>query len=149
MKQEDFKETIHTHREIHPSLILGIMGHQIIFAAHNQLPRNLFSCGQSKQAVSVYNTNHQLRIDKMSVVLNYGETPLVKSRYLKYIYNNSIPYGNNLIVAIGCYGGYNVEDSILINKGSVDRGLFRTTYYNSYETKEETTAVKDLSLIHI
>ena len=132
----------HTHADIHPSLIVGVMGNQIIFPENNQLPRNLFSCGQSKQGVSLYHSNFQNRIDKMGVVLNYGQIPLVKSRYLKHINKEKHPYGENVIVAIMCHGGYNVEDSILFNKGSVDRGLFRTSYFNSYETREESTKVK-------
>ena len=77
----------------------------------------------------------------MGVVLNNGQTPLVKSRYLKYINNEQHPYGENVIVAIMVYGGYNVEDSILFNEGSVKRGLFRTTYYNMYESREESSKV--------
>ena len=130
-----------THIEIHPSLLLGIMGNQIVFPENNQLPRDLFSCGQSKQGVSLYNTNYQNRIDKMGVVLNNGQIPLVKSRYLKYIYNEEHTYGVNAIVAIGSYGGYNVEDSILFNEGSINRGMFNTTYFNMYEAREESTKV--------
>jgi DNA-directed RNA polymerase II subunit RPB2 len=130
-----------SHLEIHPSLLLGIMGNQIVFPENNQLPRDLFSCGQSKQGVSVYNTNYQNRIDKMGVILNNGQVPLVKSRYLKYIYNEEHPYGINAVVAIGCYGGYNVEDSILFNEGSIKRGMFNTTYFNMYETYEESSKV--------
>lgn len=130
-----------TNLEIHPSLILGIMGNQVVFPENNQLPRNLFCCGQSKQAVSLYNSNYNNRIDKMGVILNYGNIPLIKSRYLKYINNEEHPYGFNAIVAIGCYGGYNVEDSILFNEGSVKRGMFRTTYFNMYETYEESSKV--------
>ena len=77
----------------------------------------------------------------MGVILNYGQIPLVKSRYMKYINNEEHPYGENTIVAIMCYSGYNVEDAVLINKGAVDRGLFRTTYYNMYETREESSKV--------
>ena len=127
-----------SHCEIHPSLLLGIMGNQIVFPENNQLPRDLFSCGQSKQGVSLYNSNYQNRIDKMGVVLNNGQIPLVKSRYLKYIYNEEHTYGINAIVAIGSYGGYNVEDSILFNEGSINRGMFNTTYFNMYEAREET-----------
>ena len=130
-----------SHCEIHPSLLLGIMGNQIVFPENNQLPRDLFSCGQSKQGVSLYNSNYQNRIDKMGVVLNNGQIPLVKSRYLKYIYNEEHTYGINAIVAIGCYGGYNVEDSILFNEGSIRRGMFNTTYFNMYEAREESTKV--------
>ena len=130
-----------SHLEIHPSLLLGVMGNQIVFPENNQLPRDLFSCGQSKQGVSLYNSNYQNRIDKMGVVLNNGQIPLVKSRYLKYIYNEEHPYGINAIVAIGCYGSYNVEDSILFNEGSIKRGMFNTTYFNMYESREETSKI--------
>ena len=130
-----------SHLEIHPSLLLGIMGNQIVFPENNQLPRDLFSCGQSKQGVSLYNSNFQNRIDKMGVILNNGQIPLVKSRYLKYIYNEEHPYGINAIVAIGCYGSYNVEDSILFNEGSIKRGMFNTTYFNMYEAREETSKI--------
>ena len=130
-----------THLEIHPSLIFGVMGNQIIFPENNQLPRDLFSCGQSKQAVSLYHSNFLTRIDKMGVVLNYGQIPLIKSRYMKYINNEEHPYGENVIVAIGIYGSYNVEDSILFNEGSIKRGMFRTTYYNMYEDREDSSKV--------
>ena len=130
-----------THIEIHPSLLLGVMGNQVVFPENNQLPRDLFACGQMKQAVSLYHSNFPVRIDKMGVVLNNGQMPLVKSRYLEKINNEEHPYGENVIVGIMCYSGYNVEDAILINKGSVKRGLFRTTYFNMYETFEEQTKV--------
>ena len=130
-----------THCEIDPSLILGVMGNSIIYPESNQLPRNCFSCGQSRQAVSVYHSNSQLRMDKMGVTLNYGQTPIVKSRYLEYINKEEQPYGVNAIVAIMTYTGYNVEDAILINKGAIERGIFRTTYCTTYETREESSKV--------
>ena len=136
---EDLKvNKYYTHLEIHPSLLLGILGNSIIFPELNPSTRNAFSCGQSKQAVSLYHTNFFNRIDKMGVVLNCGQIPLVKSRYLKYINKEEVPYGVNTIVAIMSYTSYNVEDAILINQGAVDRGLFRTTYYSSYEAREES-----------
>jgi DNA-directed RNA polymerase II subunit RPB2 len=137
------KNNNYTNVEIDPSLILGIMGNSAIFPENNPLPRNSFSCGQSKQAVSLYHSNYQMRMDKMGVVLNYGQIPLVKSRHLSYINNEEMPYGINTIVAIMSYTGYNVEDAILINKGALDRGLFRTTYFTMYEDKEESSTVKE------
>ena len=131
----------YTHCEIHPSMMFGVMGSQVIFPEHNQLPRNLFSCGQSKQAVSLYHSNFLNRIDKLGVVLNYGDIPIAKSRMLQYINEEEHPYGFNTIVAIMCYNGYNVEDAILINEGSVQRGLFHTTYYNMYEAYEESSDI--------
>ena len=127
----------YTHCEIHESLIFGMMGNQITFPETNPMARNLFSCGQSKQACSVYHTNYQMRMDKSSMVLNYGQSPLLQSRYGKYINNNENSYGENAIVAIMCYTGYNVEDAILINEGALSRGLFRTSYFTTYETHEE------------
>ena len=135
------KKKYYTHVEIHPSLILGILGNSIIYPENNPLPRNSFSCGQSKQAVSMYHSNYQMRIDKMGVVLNYGQVPLIKSRYLDYVNKEEMPYGINAIVAIMSYTGYNVEDAILINEASVHRGIFRTTYLSMYEAREESTKV--------
>ena len=143
---DDIKLKPYTHMEIHPSLMLGVMGNQVIFPENNPLPRNLFACGQMRQAVSLYHSNYQTRIDKMGVVLNYGQTPLLKSRYLEKISKEQHPYGENVIAAIMCYGGYNVEDSILFNEGSIKRGLFRTTYYNSYEAREESSKVGNSQL---
>ena len=136
----------YTHIEIHPSLLLGVMGNQIIYPNQNPLSRDLFSCGQSKQAVSLYSSNYQLRTDKMGVVLNYGQIPIIKSKYLSYINNLQHPYGENIIVAIMSYNGYNVEDSILFNKASIDRGLFRTTYFTTYEDYENSSNTKSDSL---
>ena len=135
------KNKFFTHVEIDPSLILGVMGNLIIYPEHNPVTRNSFSCGQSKQAVSMYHTNYQMRIDKMGVVLNYGQIPLIKSRYLEYINNEEVPYGVNAIVAIMAYTGYNVEDAILINEGAIQRGIFRTTYFSMYEAREESSKV--------
>jgi DNA-directed RNA polymerase II subunit RPB2 len=135
MSENESSQT--THIEIDPSLIFGVMGNSIVYPEFNQFPRDVFSCGQSKQAVSMYHSNYQNRFDKMGVVLQYGQTPLIKSRYLEYINHEEHPYGINTIVAIMCYTGYNVEDAILVNQGSIDRGLFRTTYYTMYEDSEQ------------
>jgi len=135
------KSKWYTHMEIDASLILGVMGNLIIYPENNPVTRNAFSCGQSKQAVSVYHSNYQMRIDKMGVILNYGQIPLIKSRYLEYINNEEQPYGVNAIVAIMCYTGYNVEDAILINEGAIQRGIFRTTYLSMYESREESSKI--------
>jgi DNA-directed RNA polymerase II subunit RPB2 len=131
--------TKHTHLEIHESLGYGMMGNQIIFPENNPPVRNSFSCGQSKQAVSMYHTNFHNRMDKSAVLLNSGQVPIVKSRYMEHINHEENPYGENAIVAIMCYTGYNVEDAILINEGALKRGLFRTTYYTTYEAHEESS----------
>ena len=135
--------TKYTHMELHESTILSFMSNMIIFPEHNPPARNCFSCGQSKQAVSLYHSNHTLRMDKTAVVLNNGQVPLVKSQYLQYVHEEEMPYGENAIVAIMCYTGYNVEDAVLINEGALQRGLFRTTYYTTYEAHEEKEVKAD------
>ena len=143
---EDFKRNkYYTHMEIDPSLILSVMTNLVIYPENNPITRSSFSCGQSKQAVSVYHSNYQMRIDKMGVVLNYGQVPLIKSRYLDYINREEQPYGVNAIVAIMSYTGYNVEDAILINEGSLLRGLFRTTYFSMYESREESSKITGMN----
>jgi len=146
-KLEELKKSnYYTHLEIDPSLLFGVMGNQVIYPEDNPFPRNVFSCGQSKQAVSLYSSNYQMRMDKMGVVLNYGQIPLIKSKYLEYINNEEMPYGVNTIVAIMSYTGYNVEDAILINEGSVKRGLFNTTYFTTYEAREESGNISGSSV---
>ena len=131
----------YTHVEIHPSFMFGVMGNQAVFPEHNPGVRNCYFTGQAKQAVSLYHSNFDSRIDKMGVVLQYGQTPLIRSKYTQYIQNDENPYGVNTIVAIMSYTGYNVEDAILFNEGSVKRGMFRTTYFNMYESREESSTV--------
>lgn len=144
-REEYVKKRI-THCEIHPSLILGLMANQIIFPENNPYPRDAFSCGQSKQGVSVYHSNFNTRFDKSCFVLNYGQIPLTKSKYLNYTTKEQHPYGENAIVAIMCYSGYNVEDAVIINEGSLKRGLFRTTYYNTYQAFEETEKMGNIKV---
>jgi len=127
-----------THQEIHPSLLFGVMGTQVIFPENSALARNDYSCIQGRQAVSLYHSNYIHRIDTTGVVLNYGQKPVVKSRYTKFINGEEHPYGENTIVAIMCHTGFNVEDSILINESAIERGLFKVSYYSMYETYEET-----------
>jgi len=134
-----------SHEEIHPSLIFGIMGNMIIFPEHNPCPRNHFSCGQAKQAVSIYHTNYRNRVDKTGLYLNYGQRPLTKCRYWDYICEDH-PYGENAIVAIMCYTGFNVEDAVILNKDSLERGLFATTKISVYETFEEIQNIDGIDI---
>jgi DNA-directed RNA polymerase II subunit RPB2 len=144
IKLDDLKKNrFYTNIEIDPSLLLGVLGNMVIYPENNQFPRDAFSCAHAKQAVSVYHSNYQMRIDKMGVVLNYGQTPLLKTKYLTHFNKEEQPYGINAIVAIMCYTGYNVEDAILINEGSLKRGIFRTSYYNMYEAREESEKIGD------
>ena len=123
---------MYTHCEIHSSLILSAVSVNIPFPEHSQYPRNVFSCQQTKQAVGVYSSAYATRFDTFGHILNYPQKPIVTTRYKKYTDVDKVPYGDNCIVAIASYTGYNQEDSIIINRSSVERGLFNTLYYRSY-----------------
>ena len=126
-----------THVEIHPSTILSMMTCMIPFAQHNQSPRNQLSCSQSKQGCSIYATNWQNRFDNTAHILCYGEMPMSRTLYNNYFGEGRMAYGMNCMLAIGCWKGYNQEDGIVMNKDSVDRGMFRSIQYKSYEFYEE------------
>ena len=134
-------ELKYTHVEIHPSLVMGVLGSQLIFPEHNQCVRDVFGCGQTKQTVSLYHTNYNVRVDKTGIILNNGQVPIVKTRYLNYINNEEHPCGENAVVAIMSLNGYNLEDSILFNEASLQRGMFRTTYFSVYEGEEESSVI--------
>ena len=127
----------YTHSEIHPSLMLSAVALNIPFPEHSQYPRNVFSCQQTKQAVGVYSSAYNTRFDTFGHILNYPQKPIVTTRYKKYTDVDKLPYGDNTIVAIACYSGYNQEDAVILNKTSIERGLFNTLYYRSYEDFEE------------
>jgi len=133
------KHTIHhyTHCEIHPSTIFGVLASCIPFPDHNQSPRNTYQCAQAKQAMGVYVTNYEERMDKTAYVLNYPGRPLVDTRIMDMIHINKIPSGFTVVVAIMTHTGYNQEDSLLFNKGSIDRGLFQATIYHTEKDEDK------------
>jgi DNA-directed RNA polymerase II subunit RPB2 len=127
----------YTHCEIHPSTIFGILASCIPFPEHNQSPRNTYQCAMGKQAMGMYVTNYQNRMDKTAYVLTYPSRPLVDTRVMGMIKLDQIPSGSAVIVAIMTYSGYNQEDSILVNKGSIDRGLFNATIYHTEKDEDK------------
>ena len=127
----------YTHCEIHPSTIFGVLASCIPFPEHNQSPRNCYQCAQAKQAMGVYVTNFDNRMDKTAYVLNTPARPLVDTRIMDMIKINNIPSGFNVVVAIMTHTGYNQEDSLLINKGSIDRGLFQATIYHTEKDEDK------------
>ncbi len=136
---KDFKtfENIHTHAEIHPSLMLSAVSLNIPFPEHSQYPRNAFSCQQTKHAVGVYSSAYNTRFETFSHILYYPQRPLVTTRYKKYTDVDKLPYGINAIVAIASYSGYNQEDALILNQSSIDRGMFKSLYLRSYDDEEE------------
>ncbi|MEM2320919.1 MAG: DNA-directed RNA polymerase subunit B [Candidatus Bathyarchaeia archaeon] len=125
----------HTHLEITPYAILGICASLIPYAEHNQSPRNSYESAMAKQALGVYISNFPLRVDSRAHILHYPQKPLVKTKPMEIIGYDLRPSGQNCIVAILSYEGYNMEDAIIINKASIERGLFRSTFYRLYEAE--------------
>ena len=127
------KRPHYTHMEIHPSMILGALAGSIPFSDHNQAPRNTYQSCMGKQAIGVYTTNFRHRLDTMAHVLNYPQKPIVQTKISKLVNADTMPSGVNAIVAIMCMTGFNQEDSIIMNKSAIDRGLFSSTYYRTYK----------------
>ncbi|KAF5934969.1 hypothetical protein HYC85_026098 [Camellia sinensis] len=141
---EAYSET-YTHCEIHPSLILGVCASIIPFPDHNQSPRNTYQSAMGKQAMGIYVTNYQLRMDTLAYVLYYPQKPLVTTRAMEHLHFRQLPAGINATVAIACYSGYNQEDSLIMNQSSIDRGFFRSLFFRSYrdEEKKMGTLIKE------
>tara|TARA_Y100000389_G_scaffold205066_1_gene262656 strand:- start:4748 stop:8341 length:3594 start_codon:yes stop_codon:yes gene_type:complete len=127
----------YTHCEIESSLILSALTLNIPFPEHSQAPRNVFSSQQTKQAVGVYSSAYNTRFDTFGHIHHYPQKSLVTTRYKQYTHVDKLPYGCNCIVAIASYSGYNQEDAVILNKTSVQRGMFQTIYFRSYEDSEE------------
>ncbi|KAI9500454.1 DNA-dependent RNA polymerase II [Coemansia spiralis] len=125
-----------THCEIHPSMILGICASIVPFPDHNQSPRNTYQSAMGKQAMGIMLTNYLLRMDTLTNILYYPQKPLATTRAMDYLKFRDLPAGQNAIVGIMCYGGYNQEDSVIMNQSSIDRGLFRSLYFRTNSDEE-------------
>jgi len=140
--QDINQKIMYTHCEIHPSTMFGVLASCAPYPDHNQAPRNTYQTAMVKQAIGVYALNFDNRMDKSAYVLSYPSRPLVDTRLMNFIQLNRIPSGCQVHVAIASFTGYNQEDSILINKGSIDRGLFSATIYHT-EKDEDKNIIRD------
>jgi hypothetical protein len=117
--------------------MLGTLASNIPFPDHNQSPRNSYQAAMGKQAMGMYALNYRERFDAMAHILCYPQVPLVTPYMSKFYGGDTMMSGQNIIVAIMTYGGYNQEDSIMINRGALDRGLFRSIFYRTYKDEEK------------
>ena len=130
----------YTHCEIHPAMILGVSASIIPFPDHNQSPRNVYQSAMGKQAIGIYSTNFNMRMDTLAYLLFYPQRPLVVTQSMEFLKFKDLPAGINAIVAIMCYTGYNQEDSVIMNQSSIDRGFFRSAFFRTYNSEEKREA---------
>ncbi len=126
----------YTHLELWLPSILGVAASTIPYPEHNQSPRNTYQSAMVKQALGLYAANYNVRTDSRGHILHYPEKPLVQTKPLDVTGYNQRPAGQNAIVAIMSYTGYNIEDALIFNKSSIDRGFMRSTFFRLYTTEE-------------
>jgi DNA-directed RNA polymerase beta subunit len=149
MTMEELVEKYYDYCEIHPSLLMGLCVSIIPFVDHTQAPRVTYHASMGKQAIGYYATTHERRVDTISHVLCYPEKPLIRTHYGHASGCDDLSSGNNLIVAICMYTGFNQEDSVIFNQSALDRGLFRSLSYRTMtveERKKSTTHTESIEL---
>ncbi len=122
-----------THLELASYTMLGICASVIPYSEHNQSPRNAYESAMAKQALGVSCTNFSNRVDSRSHLLHYPQMPLVRTKPMEIINYDDRPAGQNCVLAVLSFQGYNMEDAIVFNRSSVDRGFERSTFFRIYE----------------
>jgi DNA-directed RNA polymerase II subunit RPB2 len=128
----------YTHCELHPATILSLVTATYPMLNHNNAAYNVLCLAQFKQAIGTFCTNFNARMDTMGCVLHHPQRPLVSTRIADKLCHGRLAHGENLIVAVASYTGYNQEDSILLNLDSVERGRFNMTYFKTHRFQERT-----------
>jgi DNA-directed RNA polymerase subunit B' len=126
----------HTHLELDASTIFGITVSVLPYPEYNSSPRITMACAMSKQSLGVYATNYNTRYDTRAYVMYYPQQPMVQTRMYSILKLKNRSAGQNFVVALTSYHGYNMADAIVVNKGSVERGLGRVAMFKTYESEE-------------
>lgn len=137
MTEKDMSDYKVDFCEINPAVMLGVMASTIPFPDHNQSPRNIYQSSMGKQAIGIHALSHQIRTDTITHVLNYPQRPLVSTVPSQIMGFNDMPSGINAIVAVITHTGFNQEDSVIMNKSSIERGLFVVTSYRTLVEEEK------------
>ncbi|KAJ5071462.1 intein-containing DNA-directed RNA polymerase iii subunit rpc2 precursor [Anaeramoeba ignava] len=124
-----------THLEIEPLTILGICAGIIPFPHHNQSPRNTYQCAMGKQAMSILAENELTRVDSALYYLCYPQKPLVRTKASDLFRFDRLPAGQNAMIAVMSYSGYDIEDAVILNKSSLDLGYGRCMIYRRYSAQ--------------
>jgi len=133
---EDSLDGEHTHMEIDPLVILGTCAGLVCYPHHNSSPRITMGAGMAKQSLGLGAANFRIRCDTRGHLLHYPQKPLVQTKTMDFVNYNRRPGGQNFVVAVMSYQGYNMEDALILNRASIDRGLGRSTFIRSYPVEE-------------
>ncbi len=126
----------HTHIEVDPSTIFGIVASVLPYPEYNSSPRITMGSSMAKQSLGIYAANFNMRYDTRAYVMYYPQFPAVSTDTYRVLKLWKRPAGQNFVVAIMTYKGWNMSDAVVVNKSAIGRGLGRVAMFRTYETEE-------------